>query len=100
MDDELPSIGFDAAQRAINNGAVLMKLQTSFCPAVGTAYNYVLHSNRGQTYKVSRRIAEALHVPARGALQCQASGCDGCPRCGGAPVRTGGTCRRTYRRRR
>ena len=82
MYDEAPSIGFHAAQRAVNNGALLVKLQTSFCTAGGTAYSHVLHSSSGKTYKVSRRIADALHVPERGALQCQARGCDGCSRCG------------------
>lgn len=78
---DAPLIGAEAAQRAINNGAVLMKLQTSFCTAGGTSYSHVLHGVRGKTYKVSSRIAKSLHVPDRGALRCQASGCDGCARC-------------------
>ena len=81
MSSDYPSISFEAAQRAINNGALLVELYTSFCTAGGTAYSHLLHSNRGNTYKVSRRIAEALHIPKRGPLQCAARGCDGCQTC-------------------
>jgi hypothetical protein len=79
--NEFPSIGFDAAQRAINNGAALVKLQVSFCTAGGTAFTHLLHSNRGKIYKVSRRIAETLEIPERNALQCAARGCEGCSIC-------------------
>ena len=82
MNDEHPTIGFEAAQRAINNGALLVKMATSFCTFGSTAYTHLLHSNRGKTYRVSRRIADALNVPERGPLQCAARGCDGCSKCG------------------
>ena len=82
MNYEHPSIGFAAAQRAINNGALLVKMPTSYCTAGGTAFTHWLQSNRGKTYRVSRRIADALYVPARGALRCIASGCEGCSVCG------------------
>ncbi|MEY2854638.1 MAG: hypothetical protein RL030_1770 [Pseudomonadota bacterium] len=82
MNCEHPSIGYAAAQRAINNGALLVKMGASFCTFGGTAYTHLLHSNRGTTYCVSRRIADALHVPDRGPLQCAARGCDGCSKCG------------------
>jgi hypothetical protein len=79
---DAPSIGFDAAQRAINNGALLVKMETSFCTAGGTAYTHWLYSTKGNKYRVSRAIAQDLHVPDRSALQCAARGCDGCSKCG------------------
>lgn len=82
MNDEQPSISFASAQRAINNGAMLVKMESSFCTAGGTAYTHLLYSTRGNVYRVSRRIADALHIPERGPLQCAARGCDGCSKCG------------------
>lgn len=80
MIEDTPSIGYAAAQRAINNGAALIELGESFCTFGGTAYTHLLQTRR-KTYRVSRSIAAALHVPKRNALQCAARGCDGCTVC-------------------
>lgn len=71
---EPPSISFEEAQRAINNGAQLVKMDFSFCTAGGTPYTHWLYSTRGKTYRVSKRIAEALHVPPAqrdGGIKCE-----------------------------
>lgn len=60
MHDKTPAISFAAAQRAINSGAHLAKMDFSFCTAGGTVYTHWLHSTRGKTYRVSKRIAAAL----------------------------------------
>jgi hypothetical protein len=59
-EQEQPSIGLEAAAKAIKNGASLTALPNSFCTAGGTSFTHSLTSTRGKVYRVSRRVAEAL----------------------------------------
>jgi hypothetical protein len=66
---ELPSIGADAAIRAMKNGATLTPLGTTFCTAGGTSFTHSLETRRGTVYRVSKRVVAALLTASAPAAQ-------------------------------
>ncbi len=56
------TMSFANAEKALRDGAVVMPDQHPFAKAVDTALGGLLHTRRGDTYRISRRTRQALII--------------------------------------